>query len=31
MKRLEETLEISLVYQKVNTFLSSQVAEEVYV
>lgn len=29
--RLEEALEISLVYPEVNTFLPSQVAEEMYV
>lgn len=31
MKKLEETLEISLVYQEVNAFLPWQVAEKVYV
>lgn len=31
MPRLEEALEISLVYPEINTFLPSQVAEEVYV
>ena len=31
MTRLEEALEITLVYPEVNAFLPSQVAEEVYV